>query len=182
MGLSDTFAQRSEDIAQALNDSISDKYLYDDLEATLYGCEFSDELISAIKDNATQEVFYEIMDGEGGTLEETLSQRLADAFRDPIGKSISMLRNFKGDNELSLQILERARRTIEDINYNYTRLLGEDAPQSALDAMDGLQEQLVPIQSLINDLSEQTGINPADIKDNEEGWQHIHQLPESVFE
>ena len=85
------------------------------------------------------------------------------------------------EGDFALQVLTRARMGLRDIVNNYPLLLGEAMPGSVEDIIGVYRNEILPqMDDLIDELAEETGIDP-DTVTPAESRQHLYALPPEVF-
>ncbi len=178
MNMHTDFKTQSGVIADKLADIASGKSWREDLRGAFQKQNYTDAQTNAMHAVATQTCFAPLSGYDEGN---NIPPQLTHAFADPLGNSAMMLRLLGDDNKLTLNILVNVRSAIEDDIHNYPLLLGDDLPQSVRDVLESYDGEILPLMpTLIDTLSQETGINPADITPAKD-WQHIHKLPEDIF-
>ncbi len=182
--MASSIKDKIETLTQKINDAFAHpnaKYWRDDLEIVLDGAEYSEGQIEEIKKNATASVF-----NVQTSLGQSLSEELTHCFEDPISKSKFNLTNLNhGDvpnNEALLQAVVEMQHVLGDIVHNYGGKLipAEDIPGNVRFLLESLSDISEQSQDVLEDLLQETGINPDNIKPSK-GIEHIAKLPEDFL-
>ncbi len=184
--MDDAFRGRVAVLFEKLRDLSADGDWRFDLQSALSGIEYSDVQVDAIKRSATPSFLNGNTGSNGAAVFPKLREELTHAFTDSVRNSafcMDMISDprLKLDNDFAMRVLTRARMALREIVYNYPRLLGSEMPGSVQQILNAYENDALPmLDSLIGDLSEESGINPDTITPADT-WQHLHTLPPEVF-
>ncbi len=183
--MNDDFKKAVGKISTDLRNITSSGEWEEDLEVALESIELSQNDIEIIKRISSPTLFNDINDADGNALTKSIEERLMHAFKDPVVKSGMMFEHASlgaFSDEDVMRLLIESRNALEDIVHNYRKILGEEMPGSVADIIAEYEQNTITnLNDQIDNLSEQSDINPDNIVPKGDGWEHISRLPEDAF-